>query len=220
MKILLPAALAALAGTAALAQGTAAPPASPMADGAMTRDEALQMARDHFGRLDSNHDGTITTEEVSKGREKFVERRATRDGAPHRRERGEHRRGDPNAAFDRLDANKDGSISRDEFAKAREERIEKRIVIREQAMDKARDAAREGRTHEMRAHRMAGRGHARMIVMADSNRDGKITLGEAEAMAVQHFDRMDSNKDGRVTPEERRAAMPMMIKRMQAPDAG
>jgi hypothetical protein len=31
---------------------------------------------------------------------------------------------------------------------------------------------------------------------------------------------MDSNKDGKVTPEERRAAMPMMIKRMHAPDAG
>ena len=35
---------------------------------------------------------------------------------------------DPAAAFDRLDANRDGSISRDEFAKGREVRIEKRVI--------------------------------------------------------------------------------------------
>jgi hypothetical protein len=54
----------------------------------------------------------------------------------------------------------------------------------------------------------------RMIVMADSDHDGRITLGEAEAMALQHFDQMDSNRDGRVTPEERRAGRPMIIKKM------
>ena len=61
---------------------------------------------------------------------------------------------------------------------------------------------------------------ARMIVMADTNRDGQITLAEAEALALQHFDQMDTNQDGQVTPEERRAGRPMMIKRMQAPSAG
>ena len=32
--------------------------------------------------------------------------------------------------------------------------------------------------------------------MADSNSDGQITLAEAEAMALQHFDQMDANRDG------------------------
>jgi hypothetical protein len=59
-----------------------------------------------------------------------------------------------------------------------------------------------------------GMGGSRMIVMADSNHDGKITLAEAEAMALQHFDQMDTNHDGQVTPDERRAGRPMMIKKV------
>ena len=54
----------------------------------------------------------------------------------------------------------------------------------------------------------------RLIVMADTDHDGKITLAEAQAMALQHFDQMDTNHDGQVTPEERRAARPMMIKQV------
>ncbi|MEO6113277.1 MAG: hypothetical protein ABIP07_02350, partial [Sphingomicrobium sp.] len=59
-----------------------------------------------------------------------------------------------------------------------------------------------------------------MIVMADTNKDGRITLAEAEAMALQHFDKMDANRDGKVTPEERRAGRPMLMKMHMAPKAG
>ena len=119
--------------------------------------------------------------------------------------------GDPNAAFDRLDANKDGTISRDEFAKGREQRIEQRIVMREKGKDGTRGA--------MRMHRMGGMGE-RMIVMADTNKDGRITLAEAQTLALQHFDQMDTNRDGKVTSEERRAARPMILKQVHAPDVG
>jgi len=60
---------------------------------------------------------------------------------------------------------------------------------------------------------MGGMGGGRMIVMADSDHDGKITLAEAEAMALQHFDQMDTNHDGQVTPEERRAGRQIIIKK-------
>ena len=69
-------------------------------------------------------------------------------------------------------------------------------------------------------HHMGGGMGARMIVMADTNKDGRITLAEAEAMALQHFDQMDTNHDGQVTPDERRAGHEMMMKQMHAPDAG
>ena len=59
-----------------------------------------------------------------------------------------------------------------------------------------------------------------MIVMADTDKDGKITQAEAEAMALQHFDRMDSNKDGQVTPEERRAGRPMIIRHIEEKKSG
>ena len=219
MKKLLIAAAALLAGTAALAQvapaPSAAPPAPmahPMADKVMTRAEVVTMVRDHFGRMDANKDGSITTAEIAETRGKWAEK--------HKEGRGPHamrfEQRDPNAAFDRLDANKDGSISREEFAKGREERIERRVEIRE----KRKEAAKDGQPRQFRKHRMGGFGGERMIVMADTNKDGRITLVEAETMALQHFDQMDTNRDGQVTPEERRAGRPMMIKRMQAPSAG
>ena len=215
MKTLLVAASAALAGTAALAQ-TAAPPAAPvaparpMADGVMTRAEVVGKVRDHFSRFDADKDGSITTAEIGARHGKMAE-----SGQPHVMVR-EHAMRDPNAAFDRLDANKDGAISRDEFAKGREMRIEKRIVRRE----KIREARKDGKLDAMRMHRMGGMGGARMIVMADTDKDGRITLPEAESMALQHFDKMDSNRDGQVTREERRAGRVMMIRKVHTPDAG
>ena len=209
MKTLLIASAALMAGTAALSQGApqAPAPVAPMADKVMTRDEVVAMVREHFGRLDSDHDGAITAAEVTKSKEKWAEHMghgpgmAMRDGPA----------GDPNAAFDRLDANKDGTISRDEFAKGREQRIEQRIVMREKGKDGTRGA--------MRMRHMGGMGE-RMIVMADTNKDGRITLAEAQTLALQHFDQMDTNRDGKVTSEERRAARPTIMKQMRVPDAG
>lgn len=226
MKKFLITATVLMASSAALAQAPtpapAAPPAPPapmahpMHDKVTTRAETVAMVREHFARLDADKDGAITTQEVSESHAKFAARFKDLEGkGPHvvKLER-EHR--DPNAAFDRMDANKDGALSREEFAKAREERIEKRIVLREERKERAREGTKDGkdaRKHVMRMH--GGRGFGgRMIVMADSDKDGKITLAEAEALALQHFDQLDANKDGQVTPEERRAGRPMMIKKM------
>jgi hypothetical protein len=43
----------------------------------------------------------------------------------------------------------------------------------------------------------------RMFEMADANRDGRVSLQEAQTAALQHFDMMDANRDGQVTPQER-----------------
>ena len=205
MKNYLIAAVALMAGTAALAQTPpVAPPApaapmAPMADKTMTRDEMVAMVREHFGRLDTDKNGSITTDEVMKGHEDMAGR-----GREMWRERG-----DPKEAFDRLDSNKDGSISRDEFTKGRQERFEQRIVLREQGKD-----GKPGDKQALRMHHMGGMGGGRMIVMADTDHDGKITLAEAQAKALEHFDQMDANHDGQVTPEERRAARQLMIEKV------
>ncbi|HET9398557.1 MAG TPA: hypothetical protein VFO45_07040, partial [Sphingomicrobium sp.] len=73
---------------------------------------------------------------------------------------------------------------------------------------------KEMRRHVRRMHGAGGFG-GRMIVMADTNSDGQITLAEAEALALQHFDQMDSNRDGQVTPEERRAGRHLFIQKMR-----
>ena len=220
MKTLLVAASAVLAGTAVFAQ-TATPPAAPvaptrpMADGVMTRTEVVEKVRNHFSRFDADRDGSITTAEMGALHGRMGGHKMAEGSQPHVMVR-QHAMRDPNAAFDRLDTNKDGAISRDEFAKGREMRIEKRIVRRE----KIREARKDGKLGDMRMHRMGGTGGARMIVMADTNKDGRITLSEAETMALQHFDQMDSNRDGQVTREERRARRMMMIRKVHTPDAG
>lgn len=223
MKKTLIAVAALLAGTAVLAQtpppapvappAPSAPMAHPMHDKVMTRAETVAMVREHFGRMDADRNGAITTAELEQMRTKLAG-----DGKVRRFEHRLDGPGrDPDAAFDRLDSNKDGSISRDEFTQAREERVERRLVRREQVKegDKSPRDGKAMRRHVMRMHGAGGFG-GRMIVMADANRDGQITLAEAETMALQHFDRMDANRDGQVTPEERRAGRPALIHRMRA----
>jgi Ca2+-binding EF-hand superfamily protein len=206
-------AAALLAGTAALAQtapvaqpAPAAPMMHRMADKTMTRAEMVAMVRDHFGQMDTDKDGSLTQAEIDQNRGKHAGKFKDAD------HRGTHMMGgDPNAAFDRLDANKDGSISRDEFTKDHEQRAEQRKEWREEHRAGAKDG-KEAR-HAMRMHHGGGFG-GRMMTMADTNKDGKVTMAEAEAMAVRHFDQMDANKDGQVTPEEHKAARPMMMKKM------
>lgn len=214
-RMLIAAAL--LTGAAALAQTQApapsAPPAPPapmarsMPDKVMTRAEVVQMVREHFGKMDADRNGAITTGEMEQMRTKVAGDMKKR----HFQHRLDVPGRDPNAAFDRLDANKDGSISRDEFTQAREERIERRVERREKIKEGAPKNGKDMHRFVMRRH--GGGFGGRMIVMADSNRDGQITLAEAETMALQHFDQMDANKDGQVTREERRTGRSMIMQR-------
>ena len=217
-----------LAGSAALAQtpppAPVAPPAPPalmahpMQDRVMTRDEVVAMVREHFGKMDADKNGSITEQEVMEGHMKMAEQMKLKHpgGAWQGENAMRMHDADPNAAFDRLDANKDGSISREEFAKAREERIERRIVMREEVKEGDKSSKDDKQIHRqaMRMHGPGGFG-GRMIVMADTNSDGQITLAEAEALALQHFDQMDANHDGQITPEERRSGRHLIFKQMR-----
>jgi hypothetical protein len=61
---------------------------------------------------------------------------------------------------------------------------------------------------KMRMHGMGMGG--RLLEMADANHDGRVSLQEAEAAALAHFDRADLNHDGKLTPDERRQAHQLM----------
>jgi Ca2+-binding EF-hand superfamily protein len=201
---------------APVAQPAPAPQAAPMAERIYTRDEMVAKVREHFGKLDTNRDGALTREAAEAGRAAMKDhfRQRFADRREHRLERMEHR--DPAQAFDRLDANKDGSISRDEFAKGHEQRIERRIALKD-GKPGAPGAPHEG----MRMHRMGGMmmgGH--MFEMADANKDGRVTLQEATDSAARHFDMADTNHDGRITPEERKAVRMQFIEKRRAPKAG
>jgi Ca2+-binding EF-hand superfamily protein len=199
------AAAAILAAGAALAQTAPAPaPGAPgprqvqvmkmhrMEMKTMTRDEVVSHIRDMFAKLDANRDGFITKEEAEAAHERMA-------GEMHEKmvKQMAERGADGSAAFDRLDTNKDGSISRQEFDAGRKIREERRVIVMQEG----------GGPGMVRMHRIGmGFGGGRMFDMADTNKDGRVSLQEATAAALQHFDKADVNHDGKLTPEERRQA--------------
>lgn len=178
-----------------------------MRDRTMTRDDAIRHVRDLFARLDGNRDGYLAREEVGR-----FHNRAMR-GARGHFVRGDHTKRfvDRGAMFDRLDTNRDGSISRQEFTTAQPQMRQERVIV-------MRDHVGPGDAHargmRMRTHRMGGaRFGGRLFDRADANKDGRVSLAEAQTAVLAHFDRADTNRDGRITPDERRNVRVMRIER-------
>lgn len=129
--------------------------------------------------------------------------------------------------FAQIDANKDGSVTREEFDASRAKQREARLDQRFASMDTNKDGQisrdefntahkdrgegmRGGGRHHGGKHEGGRMGRGGMFFAADANADGKVTLAEAQTKALQMFDRADANKDGTVTPEERKAAWQSM----------
>ena len=93
--------------------------------------------------------------------------------------------------FIEMDANQDGTVTRDEMSARMTERMD------DEPPQRMIDA-------------LFGR--------IDGNRDGKATIAEADAAAAARFNRLDGNRDGTVTDEERRAGMERMRVRMRKDD--
>lgn len=213
-----------------VAPGTAAAPIAPvpstpemrsrvmvMSDRVMTRDEAVKHVRDLFAKLDTNRDGVVTREEVDALRQKMMGAMGMAGDGEKRL--GEHgiMMGDRNQIFDRLDTNHDGSISRQEFASAAPQVRQERVMIVRNGPEGAPPMTGEPGTEGMKM-RMHGGGMGRgfegnLFDMADTNRDGRLTLQEAEAAALAHFDKADLNHDGKITPDERAQAHALMRER-------
>jgi hypothetical protein len=197
MKTLLIGSAALLASAAAIAQvapatsSAAAPPVK-----AHTRAEVQSKIARHFAKLDTNRDGSLTKAEADAARQAMRSQRGER-----RAERREDRREN---AFERFDANRDGAISRAEWDAASAQR-EQRMAARDRDGDGRRDGRKRGR-----GGMGALGGH--MFVMADGNSDGRLTLQEAQAAALRHFDMADVNRDWQITPDERK----QMRRRMRA----
>jgi hypothetical protein len=224
-KFLLGAAALVMTGTA-LAQASApvapvapmAPmaPRTPRADRVETRNEVVAKVREHFAMLDTNRDGYISADEMGAMHGQHMgkmdgmrapdgNRMAMRTGAI----------GDPNAVFDRLDSNHDGQISRDEFARGREMRAERQVVINPAGpgAPQAPGMMGEHGPGMMKMHHMGGMGGmgGHMLKMADLNKDGRVSLQEATDSALRHFDEADTNRDGRISPGERQAMHQRMM---------
>ena len=198
-------------GVASGTTATPAPRAAPrvqmrmMSDKTMTRDEVVSHVRDMFARFDSNRDGYVTREELGSFHYKMIGMHG--DMEKRLADRGVFM--DRGAAFDRLDTNHDGSISRQEFTAAHEQVREKRVIVMRDGAGPD-GAGKPGM--KMRMHGMGGLG-GRLFEKADTNRDGRVSLAEAQATALAHFDKADANHDGRITPDERQHVRMMRLER-------
>lgn len=184
-KLLIGGAVLALAFPA-LAQVAPAPaPQTTRAEKIQTRADVQAKIAKHFARVDANRDGFVTKAEADSAVQAFRGKRAER-GKERRADRREH-------AFDRFDANRDGAISRQEFEAAQAQR-QQRMAQRDHDGDGRPDRKAHGGMRGFGGH---------MFQMADTNKDGRVTLQEAQSAALQHFDMVDTNRDGRITREER-----------------
>jgi Skp family chaperone for outer membrane proteins len=201
MKKLLIGSAALLASAAAIAQvapatSSAAAPAAKV----HTRAEVQSKIAQHFAKLDTNRDGSLTKAEADAARQAMRAQRGERKA-----ERREDRREN---AFERFDSNRDGAISRAEWDAASAQRAQ-RMASRDRDGDGRPDSRKQGR-----GGMGALGGH--MFQVADGNSDGRVTLQEAQAAALRHFDMADVNRDGQITPDERK----QMRQRMRAERRG
>lgn len=167
-----------------------------------------------FKQLDSNHDGFVTRDEISASQAQF-DARMTK-AAPKRSAR----------MFDRLDTNHDGQITRAEIEAARAARLaakgkQPKATRRpaSSALFERADANKDGIVTraeyeaavtngkiKLRHANMRGSAIVRMFELADTNRDGRLSIDEAQQAALHQFDAADVNHDGVLTPDERRMA--------------
>ena len=199
-KLLIGAGALALAAPATAQVATPAP--APQAQRAVatkahTRADVQAHVAQMFAKLDADRDGFVTKAEVDAGRAAI--------GAQVR-ERIRQRAGAKGGMFAQLDTNKDGAISQSEFEAGRAQRKEH-----------AQGEHREGARREGGMHRMAMMMGGRMFEAADADRDGRVSLQEAQAGALRHFDTLDANRDGQITREER---MQKRKRVRNAPSAG
>lgn len=197
-RLLSAAAIVAVAVTPAVASVAPGAGRHEFAMEPITRDAMIQKVQEHFAQVDTNKDGFVTKEEADAAREAIHAKMA------------DHREEAAGAIFDRIDTNKDGQISRQEFEAAHQAMM----AHGRDGPDGSQQAEGRGRPRRgaMMMHHAAMDGH--IFEMADSNKDGKVSLAEATAAAAAHFDKADANHDGTLTPEEMRAAFRAMHGKM------
>lgn len=169
-------------------------------DEAKTRAEVEKRIAERFAEADANKDGAVTSEELKAA----VDKRLADAHAKMAEMRAR--------MFDRLDADKNGAISRAEWDAHQAQMMsmgdghpgpDGKGPGQHRAMMMGSDGG-------MAAMHMMQRGWDRWgdhwFTKADANNDGRVTLAEAKARPLAHFDKADANKDGTLTPEERRSA--------------
>jgi hypothetical protein len=148
--------------TGAVAQNTTGAAQGPQP---LTRATFMQKVDDSFVSVDANKDGFMDRAEIEAAEVKVMN--ARKAALIRQRE----------AAFRKLDTNKDNALSLQEF----------NAPVAAVAIPKGNAAPILGRL--------------------DTNKDSKVSLAENRAPAMAQFDRADTNKDGVLSAAEQRATV-------------
>jgi hypothetical protein len=101
----------------------------------------------------------------------------------------------------RLDANGDGAVDRDEARRARAPVFERLDADRDGALS-ADELAAAGRKPRVGATATKSRPGSRLLARGDRDKDGRLSRDEFMAFADATLARRDRNGDGRVTADE------------------
>jgi Ca2+-binding EF-hand superfamily protein len=118
------------------------------------------------------------------------------------------------AAFARMDANKDGTLSEADRAARRSAMFDRIDTDRDGSISRAEFEAMHAKRGEHRAHRGAMKRGAHQAMLG-GREGGPLTQQAFVARALQMFDRADADRDGTVTQAERRAARESLRQRWQ-----
>lgn len=112
------------------------------------------------------------------------------------------------ADFARIDANKDGKMSRAEIETYQAASIATRVAARNKALFAELDSDKNGQISatEFAKATPAPKPDASNVLRMDSDKDGSISLAEHRSATLDVFTRIDTNKDGAITAAEAQAA--------------
>lgn len=157
-------------------------------DGSVTFDEFNQAATGRFSKMDVNGDGKVTLEEfmnyVHTRRQEFMNKR-----------------------FNKMDADKNGIISKDEWLAAQQARALRRFAKMDSngdgslSTDEFANRQHKG-WHHKKHHGHAGKFSEGVFTHLDANGDGVVTVEESRAAWDRWFKHLDANGDGVVTADE------------------
>lgn len=107
--------------------------------------------------------------------------------------------------FGKVDANKDGQMSRPEIESFQRTTLTARISTRNKAVFTALDSDKNGQLSAAEFAKINGdppKPDASEVLKIDTNKDGQISLAEHRTATTATFDQVDGNKDGVLTAAE------------------
>ena len=110
--------------------------------------------------------------------------------------------------YRKIDANKDGQITRAEVDAFQKAAIKLQVETRRRAVFAALDADRNGQLSPAEFSKepiSLPRNNPDVIMQFDTGRDGKVSLIEHRTATLANFDRLDADKDGVVSAVEMKA---------------